>query len=470
MDDDFEDLLGGREALVQDSSQESLTTAAAGLDFCESEEEELLDDGHTLADTTVGYGLALAVDVEMDQTRRLRKKTPQRGKDKRPNPRFTHSTPEFGAHAALRHLTPGSSDTTASTEPPASSALGKIEAVFEQIADDMLDGEREIGLSLDIRPRLLTKGRHSNGDIPPERKTRRLGFPGKTAEEAWRFTVVLRILELMHEALRTGITISKRDMYYRDPALFGSQSHVDGNVDDIAYTFNVPRSALSVTAVAKGLVVGALSICRRDGSVVHTGADREGILVPGLRDVLSVNLSAVKWIVVVEKEASFRSIAASSFWDRLSTEGVLLTGKGYPDIATRALLRYLCTPSPHNGFASPPSYALMDYDPDGLAIMSVYKHGSAALAHESADLRVPQLKWLGLRSEHMLLGGDDTHTSQGLLTLTARDRSKARKMLECEASAEDGDGFDEAEGRRPSQVMLMLNIKAELQLLDAVPG
>jgi len=256
-------------------------------------------------------------------------------------------------------------------------------------------------------------------------------------------------------------------MYYRDPALFGSQAHVDRYADDLAYTFNVPRSALNVTAVAKGLIVGALSLCRRDGSIANANSDQEGMLVPSLKDLLSVDLTAVKWIIVIEKEASFRSIAASSFWDKVSTEGVLITGKGYPDIATRALLRYICTPSPQNGFASPPCYALVDFDPDGLAIMSVYKHGSAALAHESAELRVPGLKWLGLRGEHMLLGGNGTHASQGLLTLTARDRNKAVKMLERMEDDDDCEEFDET--RRALQVMLMLNIKAELQLLDAVP-
>ncbi|KAK1061470.1 endodeoxyribonuclease [Friedmanniomyces endolithicus] len=469
MDDDFEDLLGGRDGIGQDSSQESLTTAAAGLDFCERG-EDLLDDGQTPPQSTFDYGGPVGLVVETDLS--VAEMGPS-GKGKRRNPRSINTTPGSAIDRAGQEITSDCSDTTPSTKPP-DSPLGQIEAVFEQIADDMIGHTRQIGISLDVRPRVPPTRSSTVADaITLDRKTRRLGFPGETAEEAWRFTVILRILELMHEALRTGVTISKRDMYYRDPALFGSQTHVDRYVDDIAYTFNVPRSALNVTAAAKGLVVGAFSLCRRDGSVLNAAADREGILIPSLKDVLSVDLSAVKWIVVVEKEASFRSIAASTFWDRLSTEGVLITGKGYPDIATRALLRYLCTPSPRNNFASPPSYALMDYDPDGLAIMSVYRYGSAALAHESAALCVPQLKWLGLRSEHMHLGEEGgTHASQGLLKLTPRDRGKARKMLEREVSGDGGGHGESGEGemQRALQTMLMLNVKAELQLLDAVPG
>jgi meiotic recombination protein SPO11 len=279
---------------------------------------------------------------------------------------------------------------------------------------------------------------------------------------------------LIHEALSKKVTLSKRhgrtlglpssrsvltsdrDIYYRDPALFGSQTAVDRYVDDIAFAFGVPRSTLNVTAVAKGLVAGAVTFCRRDGSSTNALSDREGMLVPNLKEVLSVSMSAVKWVIVIEKEASFRSITASKFWERISNEGIIITAKGYPDIATRALLRFLTTASPRNSFASPAVHGLVDFDPDGLAILSVYKDGSHALAHENAELRVPQIKWLGLRSEHMLF---NTYASQGLLALTARDRRKAQKMLE----------RSEDDLKRELQVMLMLNMKAELQILDAAP-
>lgn len=258
-----------------------------------------------------------------------------------------------------------------------------------------------------------------------------------------------------------------RDIYYRDPALFGSQGTVDRYVDHIAFTFCVPRSKLNVTAVAKGLVAGAVRFCRRDGSTTDAANDREGILVPSLRDLLSVAMVSVKWILIIEKEATFRSIAASSFWDVASTHGVIITGKGYPDIATRALLRFLSTPSPFNGFSSPPVHGLVDCDPDGLAILSIYRDGSEALSHENPELCVPQLQWLGLRVEHMMVAVDDVHASQGLLPLTARDRRKALKMIErCVTSEDDDDSF---QLRQALQTMLMLNIKAELQLLDAAP-
>ncbi|KAK3070766.1 endodeoxyribonuclease [Teratosphaeriaceae sp. CCFEE 6253] len=466
--DDFEDLLSG-EAWLFGCSQESLSTASADLDFCESEEEVL--DG----ESEVHHERGWAADVEDDAHARVLGTSSTAASTPWPPfiaqatdpPPSTHESPARCSTGTCDVDTQMASapdeDAVPARQPPP--VLARIEAIFQQMADDMVNHRPEIALALHVRPRNPVRGVDVGSKAAAsERKVKRLSFPGKTAKEAWRFTVVLRILELMHGALRTGVTISKRDIYYRDPALFGSQTHVDRCVDDIAYTFSVPRFALNVTAVAKGLLVGALSICRRDGSITNAVADRDGMLVPNLKDILSIDLTAVKWIIVVEKEASFRSIAASTFWARLSSEGVLLTGKGYPDLATRALLRYLCTPSPQNGFAAPACYALVDYDPDGLAIMSVYRHGSMALAHESAELCVPRLRWLGLRGEDMVLGAAGTYGSQGLLTLTGRDRGKARKMLE---RTEGGEGGEE---RRALQVMIMLNVKAELQLLDAVPG
>ena len=134
-------------------------------------------------------------------------------------------------------------------------------------------------------------------------------------------------------------------------------------------------------AAAKGLIAGSIKFCRRDGTRIDASTDREGLLVPNLNDVLSADLNNVRWILIIEKEATFRSIAASKFWDILTSNGIMVTAKGYPDVATRAMLRFLSTPSPSNGFASPPLHALVDFDPDGIAILSTYKHGSDNLSH-----------------------------------------------------------------------------------------
>ncbi|KAI6837816.1 DNA topoisomerase IV, alpha subunit [Hortaea werneckii] len=437
-------------------SQNSLTNTAAQLTFCESD-EEVTSDGDRPSSVLIPDDTVPNESDEKDQL------SEGLGKyDANRNGQNLSKSANNVAPSCLRFSTVEASPDTSKAPSQGQghfTVIQCIEQLFQQIRDALHHEGDDIGLTLKVRT--------STDDISRNAKTRRLSFPGRTAEEAWRFAVVVRVLELIHEALRTGITISKRDIYYRDVALFGKQAIVDRYVDDLAFTFIVPRSALNVAAAAKGLLVGKINFCRRDGSSVDCGADRDGMLIPDLKHILSVDMKAVEQIIVVEKEASFRSLAGLSCWERILNTTVLITGKGYPDIATRAMLRFLSTPSPYNGFSSPLVFGLADYDPDGIAILDVYKHGSAAMRHENPGLKVEKLGRLGLNSGHIITSWDKAHADQGLLTLTARDRTKACKMLE--RRSQDG-GAKKDTTRRELQIMLMLNIKAELQLLDAVPG
>jgi meiotic recombination protein SPO11 len=111
-----------------------------------------------------------------------------------------------------------------------------------------------------------------------------------------------------------------------------------------------------------------------------------------------------------------------------------------------------------------PIFALVDFDPDGIGIMSTYKYGSMALAHENLNLAVPSIRWLGVKSSDIVQGSID-HT--GLLKLSSRDRGIARRMLQRDVFGEDG---REQEWRRELQVMLVLNVKAEIQILSSGGG
>jgi meiotic recombination protein SPO11 len=125
-------------------------------------------------------------------------------------------------------------------------------------------------------------------------------------------------------------------------------------------------------------------------------------------------------------------------------------------------------------------FALVDRDPDGIGILSTYKYGSYRLAHEDVTskgtgLSLPNIRWLGVKGHHISrtpVGERDTDTSgmselQGLMKLTTRDRIKAARMLEWDICAHGG---AEQEWRHELQTMLMLNNKAEMQILDELPG
>lgn len=101
--------------------------------------------------------------------------------------------------------------------------------------------------------------------------------------------------------------------------------------------------------------------------------------------------------------------------------------------------------------------------------MSTYKYGSWNLSHETAKHTVPYMRWLGVQSADLVhAGGDEsTRSDRGLLPLSARDRGKATAMLKKHPLLEHG---PEGVWRSELQVMLMLGLKAEMELLEDREG
>lgn len=126
-------------------------------------------------------------------------------------------------------------------------------------------------------------------------------------------------------------------------------------------------------------------------------------------------------------------------------------------------------------------HALVDLDPDGIHIMSTYKYGSLRLTHEqgqdadAAGPCLPNLQWLGVQSHQVgespghvgYATGFSLADAQGIMKLSTRDRRKAHQMLEWDVC---GEVHGERGWRAELQRLLMLNIKAEMQILDERPG
>ncbi|TXT07159.1 hypothetical protein VHUM_03329 [Vanrija humicola] len=137
-----------------------------------------------------------------------------------------------------------------------------------------------------------------------------------------------------------------RDVYYRNVPLFGQQRVVDNIVDDLVATAGLKREDFHVCASAKGLVASDCLIV-----TLTTGDD--------------LPLSSTN-------------------------------GKGYPDLATLQFTRLVA-----DSFPRVPIYALVDADPHGIDILSVYTHGSRANAHSAdhAGLGLgPRLRWMGVKA------------------------------------------------------------------------
>ncbi|CEN60175.1 hypothetical protein ASPCAL02616 [Aspergillus calidoustus] len=342
-----------------------------------------------------------------------------------------------------------------------------IAALFEQVC--IPDGKGKPNITIKRRHAAamnLYRVNMSTGALESDNTERKVTYtwPGKDAYEAWRFSITLRVLTAIAEAFDSGVVVSKRDIYYSDPAAFESQQVVDTLVDDLAYTIGVSRFDLNVEAAAKGLVTGFYQVTTTTGERIDARLLTNDCLIPRVQDISRLDISDVDWVLILEKEAVFRRLTWSNFHIRARAGmGLIVTGKGYPDLGTRAFVRKIYDSIPSSrSHRPPPIYALVDSDPDGIAIMSTYKYGSMAQPRENSSLVVPSLRWLGLRTTDVVEDGEEALNGDDLMPLTLRDRKKIVAMLSRNpVFAVDG---PEPEWRVELQRMMMLNIKAETEI------
>ncbi|KAI5890426.1 DNA topoisomerase IV, alpha subunit [Schizophyllum commune H4-8] len=281
---------------------------------------------------------------------------------------------------------------------------------------------------------------------------RQLVYPRKCNSGSARpFAQLFRVMDIAHEAVIDDISSTKRDMYYKDVPLFGTQRVVDNLVDDLAATFEVERSDLNVRATSKGLVCGSsLSIHLRSGEVLQPN-DSDGTLIPVGEDIQSFSLvRAISWVLIVEKDAVFQTLYLRS--PRSSSPLILSQGKGYPDLATRHLVKTLS-----DCLQDVPILALVDADAYGLDILSVYKYGSRSLRHEVGKLAAARMEWMGVKgSELNELGVHADH----LLPFTKQDEKMALTMLRRPDLPQ--------EWRKELSRMLFTRRKAEIEVLSNI--
>ncbi|KAH6914489.1 Spo11/DNA topoisomerase VI subunit A [Coprinopsis sp. MPI-PUGE-AT-0042] len=257
---------------------------------------------------------------------------------------------------------------------------------------------------------------------------RTLRFPRVMAGGSARGLAQLTVLlNRIHEALISGISTTKRDIYYKDVELWRTQKAVDTLVDDLAATWNLRRADLNIRASSKGLVSGSgLTIYLLSGEEIH-GNDSEAIKIPLGEDTETFGVDEdIKWVLIVEKEAVFNTLCSLQITDgRLPAgRGILITGRGYPDIATRHLVKSLADALP----TRIPIGVLVDCDPYGLDILSVYRYGSKGMQHENDRLAAKRVKWFGVRPSDLAEEGSNVDLDR-LLPLTKADTKKAYAML-----------------------------------------
>lgn len=329
----------------------------------------------------------------------------------------------------------------------ADAVLDEIEAAMYEVAASILAGN---GFSFDIPSR----GKANQLYVPElDRIVLKDSIskrPFGNTQQCRKTAITTRILSLVHELCLKQINVTKRDLFYTDVKLFEDQNQSDAVLDDLSCMLGCTRSSLHVVASEKGVVVGRLTFTE-DGDDID--CRRMGVggkaIPPNISKVSNIASDAL-FILLVEKDAAFMRLAEDRFYNDYPS--IIITAKGQPDVATRLFLRKLKLT------LKIPVLALVDSDPYGLKILSVYMKGSMNMSYDSSNLTTPDIKWLGVRPSDL---DRFSIPAQCRLPMTDEDIKTGKKLLEEDFIRANPDWVAELE------LMLRTREKAEIQALSS---
>jgi meiotic recombination protein SPO11 len=263
-----------------------------------------------------------------------------------------------------------------------------------------------------------------------------------------RATNTLYVMDIILKLLENGKRCTLRALYYKAAHMFKTQRECDTIIDDIACFLSCRRENLNIVAADKGEVIGNLSYivegdkveCFKKSQVIPHSKGLEGFQ------------SKAKFILVIEKQATYFQLCEYHFFDCFPC--ILITARGYPDVATRRFLNIL------NVELKIPVFGLFDSDPFGFHIFSVYKCGSQNMSYDSASLTTPDMIWLGILPSDV---NDYNIPEVCGIDMTNADISICERMLREKNIITDHDRLEE-------QLKLMISSKKkfEIQSLNSI--
>ncbi|GFZ01333.1 sporulation 11-2 [Actinidia rufa] len=172
-------------------------------------------------------------------------------------------------------------------------------------------------------------------------------------------------------------------------------------VRDVVALLRCSRFSLGIMASDRGAIAGRLFLQEPGQEVVDCSTcGSSGYAISGDLNLLEklVMKTDAHYIIVVEKHAIFQRLAEDCVYNQIPS--ILITAKGYPDIATR--------------------------NPAGLAILCTFKYGSVGMGLEAYRYAC-NVKWLGLRKDDLELIPE-----QSFIPLKPRDLQIAKSLVSSE--------------------------------------
>lgn len=272
------------------------------------------------------------------------------------------------------------------------------------------------------------------------------------------FTSICLVLSFIHQLLLSMRTTTTREVYYVFVTHFRSQRECDSAILDVAKILGVSRRSLGLSASPKGWFCGCVEITRR--GTLPSGKDVSGTIdgtalssIQGLpitrewieRDEdgrneqgveISVSSKDAKCILVIEKEGVFNRLSEERLYDRFPC--IMVTGKGFPDLCTRALVKTL-----HDELDLP-VVGLCDMNPYGISVLSVYFCAGDRMGVDGNYRYSVPIEWMGLRpTEVRKLHEKHKLPDTVFQTLTDLDRKRMDSLTDEMSPYLDEDEKDE---------------------------
>ncbi|KAL3776264.1 hypothetical protein ACHAW5_003857 [Stephanodiscus triporus] len=225
------------------------------------------------------------------------------------------------------------------------------------------------------------------------------------------FASICCVMSFVHQLLLSNRTTTTREVYYVFVTHFRNQRECDDVILDVAKVLGVSRRSLGLSASPKGWFCGCVEIIRRgtlpSGKDISGSIDGTALLsVQGLpitrewterdesgrtEDGVEIRIASklAKAILVIEKEGVYNRLSEERIFDRFPC--ILVTGKGFPDLATRALVSTL-----HRELKLP-VIGLCDCNPYGVSVLAMYHCAGDRMGIDGMRRYTVPIRWLGLR-------------------------------------------------------------------------
>ncbi|MHA2282476.1 MAG: hypothetical protein ACXAC5_16660 [Promethearchaeota archaeon] len=259
-------------------------------------------------------------------------------------------------------------------------------------------------------------------------------------------TRLMRVLEVVNELLNEDIHATKREVFYTDVNLFQEQKNSDKSIEDVSTMLYTTRNSTHIVAAPKGTCVGRLRIRDRNDIIDLEGLGSGGWTISPMLDNIDIIESDAEFILVIEKDAAMMRLAEARFWRKYPC--ILLTAQGVGNVAVRMFLKRLSKE------LNLPVFSLVDSDPYGHYIHSVYLRGSKRLSYESPFLATPNIRLLGVLTRDL----DKYKIPQEVRIKMNKQDEKRTKDLLSEDFVKKNKAWE-----KDLQLALKLKIKAEIQ-------